>query len=106
MKIRTLTQAIKNWVSFPYREKRINQRLTKLEALVEVGVDIHMVSDSWVVICIGGKAEYISFYSLGPNGNQGDFHALRNMLRDMRKERVIIDAIPGFSNYLKQDIWG
>ena len=105
-KIKLWWKSFKQMVYFPSREARINQRLDRSESLIDVGVDLHMYGDSWAVICIAGKSEYVSFHALGRNGNNHDLIAIRHMLNDMRKSNVTIDAYPGFANYLRRDVWG
>ncbi len=43
------------------KQRNINERLRLIEKLVDVGVDIHTQSDSWVVLCLAGKPEYVEF---------------------------------------------
>lgn len=48
---------------------QINNRLELLESLVKVGVNINCgESDSWVVMCIAGKSDYVEFFRLPDNG--------------------------------------
>jgi len=36
-------------------------RIKALEDLVQVGVDINIYGESWAVVCINGKPEYVNF---------------------------------------------
>ncbi len=101
--MKKILRAISNWASFAYRERRINQRLKFLESLVDVGIDLHMKEDSWAVICVGGKAEFVKFYSLGPNGVSDDIRLIQRWLRDMRKEQIIIDSNPSLSMHIRSE---
>ncbi len=75
-------------------------RIKRLEELVEVGIDVHMKSESWAVVCIAGKGEFAKFYKLPSN----ELIYIRDLLQRLEKEyhtRAIVDAPLGVSKYWK-----
>jgi len=56
-------------------------RITALEKLVQVGVDIHTISDSWAVLCIAGKPEYVTFRRL----KSDDVRYISQLLHQMER---------------------
>jgi hypothetical protein len=43
---------------------RLDVRLKTIEKLVRVGIDVHTKSDSWIVMCLAGKPEYVEFFRI------------------------------------------
>lgn len=87
------------------KQTGLDGRLKVLERLVDVGVDVHVRSNSWAVVCIGGSREYVKFYTLGRGGHDNDLHALLNFLRDMKRAGVIIDAEPNMPDFIRRETW-
>lgn len=73
-------------------------RIKKLESLVQVGVDVHMKGESWAVVCIAGKPEYVQFRRL----HGKDAMYLLELLKKLEQQygRVIVDAPIGLRDYL------
>jgi len=74
------------------------EHIRKIESLVQVGVDIHVKGESWAVICIAGKPEYVQFRRL----RQQDARYLQELLKAMRQNygSVAVDAPPGMREFL------
>ena len=74
-------------------EKKINF----FESVCNIGVDVHTTTDSWAVVCIAGKKEYIDFVRL-------DHHDARDVvdfLKQFKRSKTIIDAPYGFIDCLR-----
>lgn len=41
------------------------ERLRRLEGLCKVGVDVHVHGESWAVVCVAGRPDWVQFVSLG-----------------------------------------
>lgn len=76
---------------------QINKDLNLLKSLCEVGVDVHTRSNSWAVVCMGGKPEYVKFVDLKIN----DAHSVIEFLRKFESSGVVIDSPLGFVNTLE-----
>lgn len=103
-----ILRRIRRWLGLDNLEKKyllLNKRVEKWEGLVEVGVDVHMKDNSWAVICIGGKAEYVHFYTIGQHGEPQDLRYLLDILRQMKHSRIIIDANPAIRQEIQRFIY-
>ena len=81
------------------RDNNIEHRIKFLESLVNSGIDVHMKSESWAVLCLAGKPEYVKFYRLP----QKDMRYLLDTMRELEKRygRVISDMPPFAREYLR-----
>ncbi len=72
----------------------LESRLIILEKLVSVGADIHRKSDSWIVLSIAGKPEYVGFYRLP----QEEIKHIAFLLRGLEKQYGSVNKdIPSFA---------
>ena len=76
----------------------MNYRLKLIDKLVQVGVDYHFKDESWAVICIAGKAEYVQFARRSNNEARNLLHILSEMKH--RQWVYTIDAPP----FLKKEL--
>ncbi len=90
-----LTRRFWNWLllglgiqDVRQKQRNIDERLRLIEKLVDVGVDIHTQSDSWVVLCLAGKPEYVEFFSLPKSTLYELKHQLRGLERQYGRMRV------------------
>lgn len=68
----------------------LENRISQMEKLVQVGVDIHCQSDSWAVICIEGKPDYVKFVRLPKD----DIRAIQRFLNQFKGRRSVVDVPP------------
>lgn len=71
--------------------KTLHNQQKYIMETIDVGVDVHTKSNSWAVICVGGKKEYIKFFEIPTKENAIQ---LRSMLRDFEKSNLIVDSNP------------
>ncbi len=107
---------IKNWIKkllgIIYLEQRLREseskinslqdnikndrnRIKELEKRIVVGADynpFHDKGESWAVICIKGKPEYVQFVDL----RGADIHVFSRFLAGFRRENATIDVPFGF----------
>ncbi len=77
-------------------------KLERLESLVDIGIDLHLKSESWAVVCVGGKEhrDYVRFFRLPSN----EIFYIRDLLMKLEQEyhtRAKIDCPLGIKEYLK-----
>jgi len=60
-----------------------------IASMLDIGVDIHEYSDSWAVVCIAGKSEYVQFARLDGR-NARDVLSFLNQFENANK--IIVDA--------------
>ena len=79
--------------------ERLNKRIKFLESLVSSGIDVHVKSESWAVLCLAGKPEFVKFYRLP----QKDMQYLLDTMRELEKRygNVISDVPPFAREYLR-----
>lgn len=65
----------------------------------DIGVDVHMKSNSWAVICINGKQEYVKFFEIP---TEEDARQLRVILKDFERANLIVDSNPMFSQMFRE----
>ena len=98
-KIRTIL-GIDVW---EHRTRTLESKVVKLEkeveflnSLVKIGVDIHFRSDSWAVVCINGKAEYVNFFVL----KDMDAREIKSFLRKFDNRNITLDLPRGYTREL------
>lgn len=66
---------------------------------INVSVDVHKTphSNSWAVISIQGKHNYIKFIDMG----QSEVREIKSFLRQFERRNVTIDASPQTTHFLK-----
>ena len=89
---------LRNYLGITILETNTKYRLDNFDKLVQVGIDYHIRGESWAVICIEGKAEYVQFATLSNNEARNLLHILGGMKQ--RKWRYMIDAPP----FLKKEL--
>lgn len=69
-----------------------------MNSICEVGVDVHRLphEQSWAVICVHGKMDYVKFCRFSP----GDLRQLRDFLRRFEYSNRVVDAPSGFDDLL------
>ena len=78
-------------------------RIKRLEELVEIGIDLHFIGESWVVTCIKGKeggVDFVRFYRLPSN----EVSYIRELCSKLEKEyhtRAKVDCPLAIKEYLK-----
>ena len=74
------------------KTKQINQlekELDLIKSTMDIAVDVHERTDSWAVVCIAGKKEYVKFVRL----EQRDARDVMRFLRGFEKANSrLIDA--------------
>lgn len=88
-----IIKKLKKWLGindlFNKIEHQKNQ-IQFLNSLVKVGVDIHLREDSWDVVCLAGKPEYVKFFNLPVC----DIRSIREFLRQFENRNVHADTPP------------
>jgi hypothetical protein len=89
-------------VTYQYQKKQIDNIISQLKNTIgniDVSVDVHEspYSESWAVISIQGKPDYVKFLNLG----HSDLMEIKRFLRKF--DRCKIDATPKFTNFLRID---
>lgn len=80
------------------KENRILSKENELfKSMCDVGVDMHMKTDSWAVVCISGKAEYVQFVRL----DSREARDIKYFLKRFEKSNVKVDAPYGFLKHFK-----
>ena len=74
------------------KQCNLEERIRLIEKLVNVGIDIHTQGDSWVVLCLAGKSEYVEFFHLPKSTIRELQHQLRSLERQYG--RLTIDSPP------------
>jgi len=70
--------------------------MSSLQKMVKVGVDVSYHSDSWAVVCIAGKPDYVNFVNLG----RDDINKIRQFLRQFEGSSRAIDLPHGIPKEL------
>ena len=70
---------LRRYLGITKLETDVNYRLDNIDKLVQVGIDYHLKEESWAVICIAGKAEYVQFVRLSNNEARELLHILSDM---------------------------
>jgi len=86
-----IKRKIKCWLGIDLLEEQISEQRKKinlLNSLVEVGIDVHFRGDSWAVICVAGKVEYVKFVMV-KNGR--DARDIQTFLRQFQQENITMD---------------
>lgn len=83
-----LREKLVKWLNIQQDYLKLEKRITMLEKLVKIGVDVHQKSPSWAVVCIEGHPEYIKFY--GARTEQ--IREIKHFLKKFSNSDVIIDA--------------
>lgn len=79
-------------------ENKIEMQRKTLKALdISVGVDVHQRTNSWAVICIGGKQEYVKFIEIE---NTKDAQVVLKFIKQFERNRMVIDASPSFKQFI------
>lgn len=104
-----ITNRIKQWLGITditKRQRDVEHRIEHLNNILQscsrIGIDQHYKDNSWAVICIGGKSEYVGFYSLGRNGEKTDLKYLLDLLKSMKISDVLIDCNPHVRRELRK----
>lgn len=76
--------------SFKKEFNLLNNRIKLLENTIEIGVDVSFIRhNSWAVICLNGKPEYVQFFQLPSN----EIREIQQFLKPYSK-KAIVDAPP------------
>ena len=80
-------------------DQKLSDRLKIIEDVVNVGVDVHMKSESWAVVCIAGENPYVVFYRLGSKAEE-----VQTFLNEFKRAggSIVVDAPMGMSKYFKR----
>lgn len=65
-------------------------RITEVEEIrkyIQVGVDVHPKTDSWAVICLAGKKDYVNFFRL----RDADIREISFFLRRFDRQNTTVD---------------
>lgn len=77
----------------------VEQRLSTIEQLVKVGVNLNFKSPSWIVVCLkGNKQDIVRFFELPDNTIAHLFEELKH-LEAITHTRPVFDA----PSYIKKD---
>jgi hypothetical protein len=71
-----------------YKQKELKQKIDLYDQLLNISVDVHEHSNSWAVICVNGKCDYVKFVDLG----QSNIREISRFLRQFEKSNKIIDT--------------
>lgn len=81
------------------REYLLEEKYTTLEKTLNLGVDIAIRDhDSWAVICVQGRTDYVKFLKLPSN----DIREIQLFLRKFQMANQIVDAPPFARHLLKK----
>jgi hypothetical protein len=69
---------------------QIEDRMSMFERFVDVGIDVNVRSNSWAVVCLHGKMDYINLYEI----NDKSAKELRYFLKYFSESNKVIDASP------------
>lgn len=83
---------LKNQLAMVYKNHHCNasmiaqldKELDFFKEMCEVGVDIHMHSESWAVVCLNGKKEYVKFCRLESSEARDVLHFLKRFEKSNR----------------------
>jgi len=81
-----------------HKIERQQKQIDFLNSLCKVGVDFHgkPYADSWAVVCIQGKPDYINFFML----KNRDAQSIKYFLRDFAKKNITIDCIQELKEWM------
>ncbi len=93
---------LREWLGIQSLETRTDNRLTRIESLVKVGVDLGFKTPSWIVVCLRGKndKDVVRFFELP----DGDIARLFEELKYLEKE-LHIHPVFDAPSYIKKDYW-
>lgn len=77
--------------------KLLEKELDLFKSMCDVGVDVHMKTDSWAVVCLEGKQEYVNFVRL----DSRDARDVKHFLKRFEKSNRRIDAPYGMMDCFK-----
>lgn len=83
--------------SLEIKNLELEKRINFFESVCNIGVDVHMTTDSWAVVCIAGKKEYVDFVRL----DHRDARNVVDFLKQFKRSKAIIDAPYGFIDCLR-----
>jgi hypothetical protein len=68
---------------------KLQKEIKEWNDFIGVGVDVHVMTDSWAVFCIAGNREIVKFVNI----NKDDLETLKKFLREANKhsEHVVTD---------------
>jgi hypothetical protein len=77
----------------------LENRIQLIEKLVKVGTDVHVRGDSWIVMCIAGKPEYVEFFRLPKD----ELRYIQQLFKEMQKRYgdIRVDMPPCAKDILK-----
>lgn len=91
--------------SFSDKNKHLQTQLASLEKDVslfkstcDIGVDVHQRTDSWAVVCIAGKKEYVNFVRLDSRDARNVMYFLK---RFENSNSRVVDAPYGLMECFK-----
>lgn len=76
----------------------VEEYKNKLQEMSLLGVDYHMRSDSWGVICINGKQPYIKFFEISRDRNIREIQQIIDHLQPDKNKITIDDPQQIFRN--------
>lgn len=76
----------------------LEKDLNLIKSTCDIGVDVHERTDSWAVICIAGKKEYVKFVKLESRDARDVMHFLK---RFEPSNSRLIDAPFAHTDFLK-----
>lgn len=76
---------------------KLEKELNFFKSITEVGVDVHTRSNSWAVVCIAGKNEYVKFVDL----QQKDARHVLQFLQGFEESHRLIDSPMGSMGMFK-----
>jgi len=83
--------------------KEINELKKKLKILsghAKVGADVCFHDESWAVVCIAGKPEYVSFVRLPKD----DARYILNFLRQFERKNRVLDFPMGMGDMVRHEL--
>lgn len=66
----------------------INRDLNVIKTTCQIGVDVHMKTDSWAVVCINGKQDYVNFVRL----DSRDARDVKHFLKQFESSSITLDT--------------
>ncbi len=75
----------------------MESRIKDVLGTIEVAVDVHEYNDSWAVICVNGKSDYVKFCNLGAS----DLREIQSFLKRFEYSKRIVDSAPHLRRYFK-----
>jgi len=74
--------------SLEIKNSELEKKINFFESVCNIGVDVHATTDSWAVVCIAGKREYVDFVRL----DHRDARNVVDFLKQFKRSEAIIDA--------------